>query len=179
MNNINYFQIASFFHQDFERMAEIIVRISSFGKIYDVKGEGFSAKIEAKEIEQICPNKRIYGKVIQTIGESPIVMGDTVQMIFLEKGDTRVKLSLDSMSPESLVKRFLREGEIVEAVKIMKKQHILLKYGVVSVFIATILFSILGGILNTWTPIFIELGFLALLFWLDRIFKKQLRQVID
>ena len=179
MNTINYFKIASFFHKDFERMAETAVEISSFGNIYEIKGEYFSAKVEAEELKQPCSNKRIQGKVIQTIGQSPIVMGDIVQMIFLEKGEIRVKLILSSMTPEVLVKRFLREGEIVEAVKIMKKQHLLLKYGVVSVFIATILFSILGGLLNTWTPIFIELAFLALLFWLDRIFKKQLRQVID
>lgn len=180
MQTIYSLEIASQLHQEFERMSTVPVRISSFGKIYEIQGDGFSAKIEAEELKQICPNKRLSGKVIQTIGETPLMVGETVQMIFAERGtETKIKINLSSMTPEVMIKRFLREGEIVEAERIIKKQHLLMKYGGTGAFISVVLVSILSGVYDTWKPILICLLFSGILFYLDWLFRNQIKQVID
>ncbi|MBP6879547.1 MAG: hypothetical protein KBF62_02870 [Candidatus Pacebacteria bacterium] len=179
MNTKYSFAIASALHEEFERMAEIPVNISSTDKNYHICGDGFLATVEARELDQLCPNKRIVGKVVSTDGQTPIFVGENVQMIFLEKGKSKVKILLDSMSPEMLVKRFLREGEINEAQRIIRKKENLLKAGLFFGFLVVAAAAILGGMYDTWKPAFFIVILVVLFVVIDKIYNKQLKEVLD
>ncbi|MBP9682373.1 MAG: hypothetical protein KBD76_13280 [Bacteriovorax sp.] len=182
MNSKYFFSIAAFFHKEFEKMAEVPVKIISFGDIYEVNGDGFSVKIKSRELKQLCPNKRIKGEVIYTTGQTPIGIGvgENIQMIFSEKGQSKVKVDLSSMSPDVAVRRFLREGEIVEAERILRRKDLLLKFGVIVGFIIVIIAAILAGYYDTWKPIVFIFLFPALLIAFDKlVLTAQLKEVLD
>jgi hypothetical protein len=137
------------------------------------------ATVEAKELPQLCPNKRIIGKVISTEGQSPIFVGENVQLIFLEKGKSKVKILLDSMSPEMLVKRFLREGELNEAERIVRRMETLFMFALIFGFFLVSFAAMWAGFRDTWKPAILIVIFGILYILLDRSYKKQLIQVFD
>lgn len=184
MKYIFYYHLSTLFEEYFKRESSFNLKGKTEGQTLSVFGEGgrWTANILFKNGK--LPNGEVFssGEVFQTIGENcPLFLGDKVR-VKVEDGDFIVRLKIEELEPEVLVRRYMRPGELSEAERIFRQKELFCNMipvvGVITLLPTALLFGFERNQHGMVSGFVFLLSILTLVI-LAKIKNQQLKGVID